>query len=522
MKFLIAILWLTVFTKKLFFWVWLWQLKEYHTGRFKAHFQTEKGKKIIFNYLLAIKIILIGGLFLKFLIFTYPLLLIFLIESIFVLKHYFRKTLKIPVLTKKTYLILGSGIFLEVLILLSFSVVYPEIDFYLYLLLLDILAPLLFSGLVFVFEPIAVSWRNRIINKAKRKREKFKDLLVIGITGSYGKTSTKEFLAEILSEKFRVLKTKEHQNSEVGISRCILNDLKPEHQVFICEMGAYNKGGIKLLAGIVKPKIGILTGINEQHLATFGSLENIIKTKYELIESLPKDGLAVFNGNNKYCIELFNRTDISKKLAGTDIWTEDIKIDKEFISFKVSTKNDSADFKVNLLGKYWIEDILMAVQVARELGMSLEEISRVCRKIKPFTGAMKLIRAKEGLNVIDATYSANLNGVISHLDYLKTWSGKKVIIMPCLIELGSLSEEVHKRIGEKIGEVCDLVIITTKECFENIKEGTAKKRIQSENVLLLENSKDIFDVIKSFSDEEDIILLESRVPKGLLNFLKIK
>ena len=90
------------------------------------------------------------------------------------------------------------------------------------------------------------------------------------------------------------MKTKEHQNSEVGISQCILNDLEPKHQIFICEMGAYNRGGIKLLASIAKPKIGILTGINEQHLATFGSLENIIKTKYEVIESLPSDGLAIF------------------------------------------------------------------------------------------------------------------------------------------------------------------------------------------------------------------------------------
>ncbi len=521
MKFLIAILWFIVFSKKLSFWLWLWQLKEYHPGRFKAHFQTTKGKEIIVNHLLIIKLILIPGLFFYFYFFYFFLFLIFLVETVFAFRHLFRKTLKIPVLTKKTYLILSSGLILEFLILFSFFSLSERV-FYPSLLGLDILAPLFFSGLVLAFEPIAVSWRKKVIKKATEKREKFKDLIVIGITGSYGKTSTKEFLDAILRENFKVLKTKEHQNSEVGISQCILNDLEPKHQIFICEMGAYNRGGIKLLAGIAKPKIGILAGINEQHLATFGSLDNIIKTKYELIESLPPDGLAVFNGNNKYCLDFYNKTDLPKKLANKDIWAEDIKIEKESISFKVRTKGDSADFRINLLGRHWIENILMAILVAKELGMSLEEISGTCQKIKPLPGAMRLIKSSQGLNIVDATYSANLNGVASHLDYLKTWSGRKVIVMPCLIELGSSSEEIHRKIGEKIEEVCDLAIITTEECFEDIKEGAIKKGAKGENILFLEDSRDIFEKIKDFSDQEDVILLESRVPKELFNLLGMK
>ncbi len=521
MKFLIVILWFIVFTKKLFFWLWLWQLKEYHPGRFKAHFQTTKGKEMIINHLPMIKLILIPGLFFYFYFFFFFLFLIFLIEVIFTFRHLFRKTLKIPVLTKKTYFILGVGFILEFLIIFSFFSL-PERIFYLSLLSLDILAPLFFSGLVLAFESIAVSWRRKIIKKATEKREKFKDLIVVGITGSYGKTSAKEFLDAILRENFKVLKTKEHQNSEVGISQCILNDLKPEHQIFICEMGAYNRGGIKLLAGIVKPKIGILTGINEQHLATFGSLENIIKTKYELIESLPSDGLAIFNGNNKYCLDLHDKTNLPKKLTNKDILAEEVKAEKEFISFKVQTEDSSASFRVNLLGKYWVENILMAVLVAKELGMSLEEISGACQKIESLSGIMKLIKTSENLNIIDATYSANLNGVISHLDYLKIWSGRKIIIMPCLIELGSSSREIHQRIGERIGEVCDLAIITTEECFEDIKKGAIEKGAKAENILFLENSKDIFKKIKDFSGQEDIILLESRVPKGLLSLLEIK
>jgi len=328
---------------------------------------------------------------------------------------------------------------------------------------------------VLSFQIPTLIWRSIIISKAKAKRAKFKELLVIGITGSYGKTSTKEFLATILSEKYKVLKTLEHQNSEVGISQCILNDLKPEHEIFVVEMGAYNRGGIRLLSDIAKPKIGVLTGINEQHLATFGSLENIIKGKYELIESLPDDGLAIFNGNNPYCFQLYQKTIYPKKVYSlkpsiygfpVDIWVKDIKIEKDFISFRAMMKNDQTDFKINLLGTQNILNILAASLVAKEFGLTLNEISRISQKIKPEQGGILLKKGINNLNIIDATYSANPDGVISHLEYLKIWPGKKVIIMPCLIELGSSTIEVHKRIGQKIGEICDLAIITTKERFK--------------------------------------------------------
>jgi len=279
-------------------------------------------------------------------------------------------------------------------------------------------------------------------------------------------------------------------------------------------MGAYNQGGIKLLAKIAKPKIGILTGINQQHLATFGSLESIIKTKYELIESLPPDGLAVFNGNNQYCRDLFEKTKISKKMTNRDIWAEDIEVGKDFISFKVLTKSSQSKFKINLLGKHWIDNILMAILVAQEMGMSLEEISMACRKIKPLKRGMELIKIK-GFNIVDATYSANPDGVLAHLDYLKVWKGKKAIVMPCLIELGPEADAVHKRIGEEIANVCDLAIITTKDYFDSIKRGAIEKGMQEKRILFLERFQDIFEKLRSFNGREDVILLESRVPKEL-------
>jgi len=339
-------------------------------------------------------------------------------------------------------------------------------------------------------------------------------------------------LASKYGEK-KVLKTKEHQNSEVGISQCILNDLKPEHEILIAEMGAYNRGGIKLLCNIAKPKIGILTGINEQHMATFGSQENIIKTKYELIESLPEDGLAIFNGNDEYCFELYKRTKKRKKLYNifsrivksvlSDIWAENVKVREDSISFRVSSKDgDLADFRLNLFGAHNVLNILGAVMVAKELGIDLKEISEVCQEIKPFPKTMELKKGIRGVAIIDDSYSANPAGVKAALNYLKIYSGRKIIVMPCLIELGKASKKVHKRTGEEIGKICDLAIITTKDRFKEIKEGATKSGMKKENILFLKNPKEIFEKIEPHLKSENVILLESRVPERLIDKLITK
>ncbi|MBZ9572745.1 UDP-N-acetylmuramoyl-tripeptide--D-alanyl-D-alanine ligase [Patescibacteria group bacterium] len=489
MKIFVAILWFLIFFKTLFFWVWLWQLKEYHFGRFRAHFETQAVKKLISSFW----------------------------------------RIKFPKFTKKTIVILFSGIVLEGLIIFY---IFPlkNIIFYLLLLILLILSPVISSLLILLFQIPTAILRKRVLKRAQQKIEKFKNLLVIGISGSYGKTSTKEFLAEILSKKFKVLKTKKHINAEIGIAQAILNELTEDYEIFIVEIGAYERGKIKEVCQMIEPKIGILTGINEQHLSTFGSQENIIKAKFELMESLPQNGLAIFNGNDKIIkneklkIKNYNPKLKIVKFCSTeekiDLWAEDIEMEKEEISFKVFSKSgDSADFKVNLIGAQNVENILLATLCAKELGMKLKEIAEICSKLKPLKGAMQLLKGKRGLNILDATYSVNPQGVLSHLDYLKIWLNKKIIVIPCLIELGSASKEIHQKIGEEMGKICNLAIITTKDRFKELKQGAQKSGMPLENILLLEKSKEIFRQIKAFSSPGDIILLESRVPKKLINLL---
>jgi UDP-N-acetylmuramoyl-tripeptide--D-alanyl-D-alanine ligase len=489
----LSFLWFLRESKAVLFWIYLWQLKEYHTGRFIDHFRTAKGKNLLFNKLSILKIVFIPVFFVLPVLVFFALTFIYIAEGVKFGLDFFRKKIKRPVFTKKTILLITIGLVLEFLFLLFLAGFSPDniVTIAFCLLVFDVFTPLIVSIIVLLFQPLAVLSRNQLIRKAKGKRGKFKDLLVIGITGSYGKTSTKEILAAILSEKFKVSKTKEHQNSEVGISQCILQELKPEHEVFVVEMGAYNRGGIKLLAEIVKPDIGILTGINEQHMATFGSQDNIIKAKYELIEALPNDGVAFFNAKNPYCVKLYQKTKIKKQLYGQE-----------------------ASFPGE-------ENILGAMAVARELGMTEEEISRAVAKIENKFGGIKFKKGINGLKIIDATYSANPTGIMAHLEYLKTFPGKKIIVMPCLIELGRAAIEVHQRIGKKIGEVCDLAIITTKDRFKEIQVGAQMVEVRPRpvEIVFIEEPKNILEKIKSFAGERDVVLLESRVPDFLIKQL---
>ena len=536
------VFWVIVFSKKIFFWTYLWQLKEYHWARFKSHFSTYNGKKIFLNFANFLKIILIilpGILFILslepnqefFIFYLFLIFLVFAIEGTIFLKNLFRKNIAFPKITAKTLIILFLGFF--VLISSLFVSLFSESFFY-YLLLVEFFSPLIISFLVFLSHLITIFWRRGLIKKASEKRKKFNRLLVVGITGSYWKSSTKEFLYSILKNHFNVLKTTANQNSEVGISKCILENLNEKQEVFICEMGAYSKGGIRLLSDIAKPKIGILTGINEQHLSVFGSQEKIIATKYELIESLPQEGMAVFNGDNIYCQDLYEKTTgISEKIVFSeipknlttmkfwlwrDLWAEEIREEKDCLNFKLCSKETTFDIKTKIIGRHNIVNLLMAVIVAKQLGMTLEEIVKEIENLSHELSAIKLKKSKSGLNVVDSSYSANPDGVLADLSYLKNWSGKKIIIMPCLIELGKTAPNVHYKIGEKIAEICDLAIITTKDYFNDLKRGAENK---NKNIKII-HSSDPAKIKKLLTDLDflsDVILLEGRSQENVKNMI---
>jgi UDP-N-acetylmuramoyl-tripeptide--D-alanyl-D-alanine ligase len=365
------------------------------------------------------------------------------------------------------------------------------------------------------------------MRQATKKRKQREDLLVIGTTGSYGKTTTKEFLAHILSQKFNVLKTEAHNNTELAIANTLLRKLKDSHEVFIVEMGAYRRGEIKTLCEMTQPKIGILTGINDQHISLFGSQENIIKGKYELIEALPPKGLAVFNGDNKYCAILYYKTHKPKRMYSS------FKDDAEYKISNIAAKENllrwsitvrgvgTTEFEAPLIGRHYVENCTGAIIIAFELGMNSEEIQGALSTLKPFPHTMELKKGINGIRVIDDSYSGKTAGVFAGLDALSNFSGQKVIVMPTLIELGKDALDIHKDVAKRIAEVCKTAIITGSDFFGPMQEVALANGMTEIDFVYMIDPHKIVDKIKSATKSGDVVLLESRVPRKLLELLLV-
>ncbi|MEA3295587.1 MAG: UDP-N-acetylmuramoyl-tripeptide--D-alanyl-D-alanine ligase [Patescibacteria group bacterium] len=514
--------------------MYFWQIKEYRTDRFLEY--AKRNKSVVFQKSSLIALILFLTLFLAQADFLkiYLTSYFYFVFGFFAIYSFLKKKVRFPEFTKKMIVLFSFSFF--ALIALAFFALNTDIS---YLLVYEILFSIVIFFCVRIMEIPVFFAKKHIYKKAKNKREKFKDLIVIGITGSYGKTSTKEFLYAALSQKYNVLKTEGNNNTEIGVANTILKKLKKEHQIFICEMAAYKIGEIKTICDMTKPSIGILTGINQQHIALFGTQENIVKAKFELIESLPENGIAIFNQDNEYikkeCFASFasfakkyNFSSVAQKFFSVkekaSVWAEDIEIQKHKILFKVFSEKEKQgeSFEMNLLGAQNIPNVLATISCAEEFGITLKQCAEIFRKSAPEQRTMNLIKNDKGVNIISAVYSANPHSVIAHLHYLKIWDTKKVLIMPCLVELGKESKKIHQEIGKKIGQVCDLAIILKKQCYQDIKKSAIRSGMKEKNILFAQNNKQILEKINNFCVSGDVILLESRVGDELIKLLSKK
>lgn len=510
------------------YYVFLCQLKEYRIDRLFAHLKTSNGQKLIFGKLTIIKWFLLVLIILStlvrigevFRISIWTFWFIWFLEAIWSLKELVTTGWRIPILTPKVIIILVlvftiqfgfiiTGLGIHEKYLFVQPLISPFLD--------KLLGSMIALAIVFVNIPGSI-YKRWIINKAAGKIAKFKHLIVIGITGSYGKTSTKEFLATILSEKFKVAKTPEFTNTDIGIANYILKELKPEHEVLVVEMGAYKKGEIKTICDMLKPKAGIITGINEQHLELFGSIENTMRAKFELIESLPEKGVAIFNGDNKYYLQMVNW---SKKLGlKTLIYntTADVKTVKTFtdhIEFTLVDKNYL--FRVNLLGKQAIDNLLAAIYVAKSLGLTTEIIRSGIAKIVPTPKTMQSIGKVGGMMLVDDTFNANPDGVKAAADFMKIFKGKKILVLTPLIELGAEAEKIHAQLGEHLAKICDLILVTNLNYNKSFIGGVTK--ISSEEKVQVVNAALGVKLIRENLDEDGVVLFEGKETAKILNKL---
>ncbi|MDE5749337.1 MAG: UDP-N-acetylmuramoyl-tripeptide--D-alanyl-D-alanine ligase, partial [Duncaniella sp.] len=329
-----------------------------------------------------------------------------------------------------------------------------------------------------LLRPVEKHINQGFYDDAERILRSMPDLKVIGITGSYGKTSTKHYLHRILSEHFDVAMTPGSFNTTLGVIRTIRENLKPYNEVFIVEMGAKQPGDIKEICDLVHPQIGIITAVGPQHLESFKTIENVQRTKFELVDALPADGLAVVNNDFPY---VANRevSDVEcvryavSETGDARYVAEDIRYTPSGTDFTVKGPDGlSESYHTRLVGECNVSNLLAAIIVAHRLGVPAEKIRYVVGQIEQVEHRLNMKRTPAGVTIIDDAFNSNPTGSGMALDVLAMMGpGKRIVVTPGMIELGDRQEELNREFGVKIATRADLAIIVGEYNREAIVSG---------------------------------------------------
>ena len=341
-------------------------------------------------------------------------------------------------------------------------------------------------------------------------------LIRIGITGSYGKTSTKFILAEILGQKYNVLATPASFNTPMGVTRIIRERLSPSHQVFIGEMGARHVGEIKELSHLVHPQIGILTAVGPQHLDTFKTVERIEKTKYELIDALPQDGLAVFLHDGGIVSRLYEKTEKPKMLAGrenADAWATDISVSPSGSHFTLHLQGwEPFPCETVLLGRHNIGNILAACCVAKHLGLNREQIKRGIQQLKPVEHRLQLLKTAGGVTVIDDAFNTNPTSSKEALAVLSSFPGRRVIVTPGMVELGPEEEKFNEEFGRAMAECVDVAVLVGKKHTAPIRAGLEATGFPTEHIHTAAGLDEAIRIVNGILRPGDVVMYENDLP----------
>lgn len=380
-------------------------------------------------------------------------------------------------------------------------------------------------GMIFVMDyltrPIEETIKKKFLSDAKHRLEGFNHLVKIGITGSYGKTSSKNILQSILSEQFYSLMTPASFNTPMGVTRTIREHLKPIHEVFICEMGADHVGDISELCEFIHPTIGVVTSIGPQHLNTFGSIENIIQEKMQMIESLPTDGLGIINKDNEYIRNyvIKNKCRLVSygiKESAVDYYATNIVYSPKGSTFTIVTENDEIDFETRLLGEHNIANICAAIAIARELKVEWKNVQQAVKKVQYVEHRLELKKIN-GYTFIDNAFNSNPVGSAMSLEVMSMMPNKRFVITPGMIDLGNQQDELNKEFGRKMKDKVDVVILVGIQQTKPIVEGLNEVGFDSKHVHVCKTVKDAFGLVYTLATPEDTILLENDLPDAFNN-----
>lgn len=419
--------------------------------------------------------------------------------------------------TSKVVLIL---IFSYILMLFStvFIFKYTSVSIFLLpvvILFLHLFSPAFIAIAFICYLPLDIYYKSKIMNSAKVKLSNLKNLKVIAITGSFGKTSTKDILYTLLKKKYYVVKTPKSFNTQLGIARTI-SDLKTNTNIFICEIGAYRIGEIAKICQIIKPDIGIVTAIAPQHLQKFGSLENIAKAKFELPKSLPRKGGAILNSSYDM-IKLHAKALETKVIfygsRKDPFFATNIKNEIWGTSFILHTPKGKINITIPLIGEHHVSNFLAASGAAINLGLTLPEIKERAKLLLPTPHRME-IRTVTNIILIDNSYNTNPESARSSLKLLESFDkNRKIVITPGFIELGKKAYEENKKFGAEVGSLADEVIIVGENAKKDLVDGLKENHHPVETIHFIKSTNEALGLAQELSKGiETVVLLENDLP----------
>jgi len=404
--------------------------------------------------------------------------------------------------------------FCAIYCLVSFS----KARFLIVLAVVSALSPLLALAANILNKPIEKAINQYYIRDAKRILKSSRDLLTIGVTGSFGKTSVKYILHTLLQAQFDVLKTPESYNTPLGVVKTVRGMLRATHQVFVCEMGARHVGDIKELCDLVEPRMGIITSVGPQHLETFHTIENVRKTKFELADSLPADGTVFLNledANIRQHLPYVKNRVVSYGLSQQcDYYASDISASSKGTSFTAHTPDGRSEvYTTRMVGAHNVINIIGAIAVCCELGIPLAKLKVQVRKLEGVPHRLQLLR-RNGITIIDDAYNSNPTGSRAAIDALALFDGCKILVTPGMVELGEKQDELNQAFGAYAAGVCDYVMLVGSAQTKSIYNGLISAGYPEDRIYVSEDLHGALSHAYAVNSQgkEKIILLENDLP----------
>lgn len=507
-------------TKRTLYHMHMYQLNSYRIERY-WRFIKQNRKRLLSPALIIFYLVILVTSGLYSIIIDFRLDALWIVWSVFVLLRVFRlfrskekvkKPLVYTMRVKRLLLVIGV---LNVAVI----AILPQSMAALHgLTLLMVTVPLIMLLANLLLKPVELYLKNYYYNDAKQILEGHKDLIKIGITGSYGKTSTKFILETILSQKYTTLVTPHSYNTTLGVVITVRKSLNRSVEVFVAEMGAKQKGDIKEICDLVQPDYGMVTAVGPQHLETMGSLSNIIDTKFEMMQAVASPGKKGFvNGDSSNIRTGMERyPDVNYVSYGSDsknrVRIENVESTVHGSKFDIVSDRGRHEYETRLLGMHNILNIAGAIGIAMELDMTYEQILTGVKEIKSIPHRLEL-KMQGDYYILDDAFNSNPTGARFALEVLDQFeSGKKIIMTPGMIELGEMDMEVHYEFGKQIAGVCNHVVLIGENKTKDIYRGLEDSDYPMDKVVVKKTVYEGFAYLRNIVSQGDVVLIENDLP----------